>query len=126
MEARWVVGLSLGLRQGEVLGLWWEDIDLHAGMLRVRRQLARSRIAGEVVAFGPLKSARSMRILALPAPLIACLERHQTQQGLEREAVGVGWVDPRLVFASTIGAPIDHRNDTRAFKALLIAADSLP
>jgi len=23
MEARWLVGLALGLRQGEALGLWW-------------------------------------------------------------------------------------------------------
>ena len=28
MAARWLVGLALGLRQGEALGLWWEDIDL--------------------------------------------------------------------------------------------------
>src|SRR3954451_11176982 len=28
LAARWVLGLSLGLRQGEVLGLHWEDIDL--------------------------------------------------------------------------------------------------
>jgi len=36
-------GVSLGLRQGEALGLWWEDVDLDAGTLRVRRQQARTR-----------------------------------------------------------------------------------
>jgi integrase len=36
MAARWLVGLALGLRQGEALGLWWDDIDLAAGVLRVR------------------------------------------------------------------------------------------
>jgi integrase len=39
MEARWLVGLALGLRQGEALGLRWEDVDLDAGLLRVRRAL---------------------------------------------------------------------------------------
>jgi integrase len=71
--------------------------------------------------FGPPKSARSMRVVALPTPLIACLKRHQERQRIEREAAGPDWADTRLVFASTVGGPIDHRNDTRAFKALLIA-----
>lgn len=46
MQARWLVGLALGLRQGEALGLWWEDIDLNAGLLRVRRALQRQRGGG--------------------------------------------------------------------------------
>ncbi|PYC65768.1 hypothetical protein C7C45_27310 [Micromonospora arborensis] len=28
LEARWLIGIALGLRQGEVLGLRWDDIDL--------------------------------------------------------------------------------------------------
>jgi len=37
--ARWSVALALGLRQGETLGLRWEDVDLDTGTLTVRRQL---------------------------------------------------------------------------------------
>lgn len=40
--ARWSVALSLGLRQGEALGLRWSDLDLDAGTLTVRRALQRS------------------------------------------------------------------------------------
>ncbi len=40
--ARWAVALSLGLRQGEALGLRWRDVDLELGMLRcVRRCCGR-------------------------------------------------------------------------------------
>jgi integrase len=39
MQARWLVGLALGLRQGEALGLWWDDVDLDTRLLRVRRAL---------------------------------------------------------------------------------------
>ena len=39
--ARWSVALSLGLRQGEALGLTWRDIDLDDGILRVHRALQR-------------------------------------------------------------------------------------
>jgi integrase len=121
MEARWLVGLSLGLRQSEVLGLWWDDVDLAAGVLRVRRQLTRARQAGESLGFGPLKSARSSRTLALPRQLVDQLRQHRERQEAER-ASAANWQDPRLVFASTVGGPIDHRNDTRAFKALLVLA----
>lgn len=54
LAARWVVGLSLGLRQGETLGLWWEDIDLVQGVVRVRRQLQRDRHSDGTLTFGAL------------------------------------------------------------------------
>lgn len=39
--ARWSVGLALGLRQGEALGLRWPYVDLDAGEMRVWWQLHR-------------------------------------------------------------------------------------
>ena len=41
--ARWAVALALGLRQGEALGLRWDDVDLDAGTLLVRRGRLRPR-----------------------------------------------------------------------------------
>jgi hypothetical protein len=39
--ARWSVALSLGLRQGEALGIAWDAVDLDAGTLTVRQALQR-------------------------------------------------------------------------------------
>lgn len=117
-EARWVVGLSLGLRQGEALGLWWEDVDFGDGVLRVRRQLLRPAAKGAALTVGPVKSARSKRTLALPAPLAKLLREHRVRQAAERLAAGGEWADERLVFATSAGTPVDHRNDAREFKAL--------
>ena len=41
LEALYAVAVALGLRQGEILGLRWADIDLEVGTLRVRKQLQR-------------------------------------------------------------------------------------
>ncbi|MEU9653373.1 tyrosine-type recombinase/integrase [Streptomyces sp. NPDC048110] len=41
--ARWVIALALGLRQGEVLGMQWDDIDFELGVIRVRRGRLRPR-----------------------------------------------------------------------------------
>jgi integrase len=40
-SARWSIGLALGLRQGEMLGLRWEYIDLEKAEMRVWWQLTR-------------------------------------------------------------------------------------
>ena len=117
LGARWVVGLSLGLRQGEALGLRWEDVDLTAGVICVRRQLLRPDKKGAPLTFGPVKSARSRRTLALPGRLAELLAEHRDKQAVEREAA-MTWADDRLVFATAKGTPIDHRNDAREFKAL--------
>jgi integrase len=97
------------LRQGELLGLRWGDLDLAAGTLRVERQLQRLDGAFRLVA---LKTPRSRRTIAIPAILVAQLREHRARQEAERE----------LVFPSTVGTPLDPRNLTRRDKALLARA----
>jgi integrase len=123
MQARWLVGLALGLRQGEALGLWWDDIDLEVGLLRVRRALQRQRGGGLV--FTDPKTQRSRRTLPLPAPLLAALREHQLRQVQEQIAAGSLWRGSPCVFTTPVGTPIDPRNDYREFKKLLTRA-SLP
>jgi integrase len=117
LEARWIVGLALGLRQGEVLGLWWDDVDLEAGTLRVRRALQRQRVNGLV--FIEPKTSRSRRTVSLPEPLVDALRAHRSRQLQERLAAGSMWKGSECVFTTECGAPIDPRNDYRAFKMLL-------
>lgn len=121
MQARWLVGLALGLRQGEALGLWWEDIDLNAGLLRVRRALQRQRGGGLV--FTDPKTQRSKRTLPLPAPLLTALRDHQQQQAKEQITAGSLWRGSPCVFTTPVGTPIDPRNDYREFKKLLAHAE---
>jgi integrase len=117
MAARWLVGLALGLRQGEALGLWWDDIDPAAQVLRVRRALQRQRGAGLV--FTAPKTARSKRTIPLPDQLVRALEKHKGQQEKERIAAGPLWQGSPCVFTTPIGTPVDPRGDYREFRKLL-------
>ena len=63
-RALWVTALGTGLRQGELLGLRWADVDLDARRLTVRHTLAR--VDGRLALLEP-KTARSRRTLVLPA-----------------------------------------------------------
>ena len=86
MHARWLVGLALGLRQGEALGLWWDDIDLDTGLLQIRRAWQRQR--GRGLVFTEPKTARGKRTIPLPVPLADALRQHRDRQAKERITAG--------------------------------------
>ncbi|HET7489181.1 MAG TPA: tyrosine-type recombinase/integrase [Acidimicrobiales bacterium] len=88
-----------GLRQGELFALRWADIDLPGAAITVRRK--RLRLAsGEVIEDDP-KSRAGRRTVALPAVLVAELERH-------RDRYGAGADD--YVFTSEEGLPLERSN----------------
>src|SRR5690242_16116023 len=43
--ARWPLALALGLRQGEALGLTWDDVDLGKGTIRIHQSRLRPKYA---------------------------------------------------------------------------------
>jgi integrase len=118
--ARWSVALALGLRQGEALGLAWDDIDLDTGALTVRRALQRQKGRGLVMV--EPKSRAGRRSIVLPVELHEALRVHRTAQTEERLAAGPLWEDHGLVFAQRNGRPIDPRRDWGQWKELLHAA----
>ena len=125
LAALWLILLTTGLRRGEVLGLTWSDVDLDADTLRVRRTV--QKLDGAFV-FGEPKSARSRRVLTLPA---VCIEALRRQPEINRgRATGeqrrVAGQPADLVFVSTSGQPVDPRSVNRAFDRLLVRADVPP
>ncbi len=119
LRALFTVGVALGLRQGELLGLRWEDVDFATGTLTVRKQLQRIDGKPQLV---DLKTERSRRTLPLPAVTASALRAHRARQVQDRLLAGSRWQDWGLVFASTIGTPLDPRNLTDRYKALLAQA----
>ncbi len=76
LEALYSVALTMGLRQGEALGLRWQDIDLEMGYLRVTKQL--QRIDGQFVLVEP-KTSRSRRSLVMPPKIVEANTRSSEQ-----------------------------------------------
>jgi integrase len=68
------------------------------------------------------KSTRSRRTIRMPGMVVRALKSHRTRQLEERLAAGGAWEDSGLVFTSPFGTPLDPRNITREFHAMLIAA----
>ncbi|MFF9848215.1 tyrosine-type recombinase/integrase [Streptomyces litmocidini] len=140
-SARWAVALALGLRQGEVLGLRWEDVDLDGGFLVVRRSRHRPQYAHGCVEpcgrkaagycpqrvrtnpeLAPTKSRAGRRAVGLPEQLVDLLKAHLKAQEGEREAAGERWEENGLVFPDEHGRSPSHRRDWAEWKALLVEA----
>jgi integrase len=121
LEALYVLAITAGLRQGELLGLRWDDLDLEAGKLSVRRTLTAGSVGspGGPVFDNP-KRDKSRRSVRLTDSAMEILRRHKVTQNEERLKLGTLWKDHALVFPNRVGKPMDHNNlYQRDFKALL-------
>lgn len=113
--------LATGLRRSEVCGLRWEDVDLDAGRLSVRR----GRVAVDYeVAEGEPKSNRA-RTIGLGPDTVAALRAHAGRQGDECKEWGEAWTDSGLVFTVEDGAGL-HPQSLRAVLRRLATAAGVP
>lgn len=136
--ARWAIALALGLRQGEVLGLKWSDVDLDAGTLVVGRSRMRPKWnhgCGDTcgrkhpgycpnrVSRRPetskTKSRAGRRGIGLPDALVELLKRHREAQARERAAACEMWDEGDYVFTSPTGRPLNPSTDYHHWKKLL-------
>jgi integrase len=76
----------------------------------------------EEVGFGPPKSARSRRTIALDSGTVDALRRHRETQQLERDFALDAYQDRDLVFCDELGSPIHPQRLTEWFSKLRKAA----
>lgn len=129
LRTLWFTLLSFGPRRGEALAMRWSLLDLDAGTVKLRAQLRRVR--GEVdpatgkrkttLVEKDLKTEASRATLVLPDALVEMLREHRRVQIIARMAAKA-WVDPDLVFATSVGTPLEPRNVSRAWEALRVRA----
>jgi integrase len=114
MEALYVLAITAGLRQGELLALRWADVDLEGDhpTLQVRRSLSETRGRRS---FESPKSGRG-RHLRLSRRAVSALRVHRRRQLEERMRKAGLWEEHGLIFPSEVGTPMSGRNLYRAFK----------
>ena len=120
LEALYVLALMTGMRQGELLGLRWRDVDLLQNTLQIRSQLQRGGVLGET------KTAKSRRQIELPVLVVDALRRHRLRQLKEQIEVGPAWAGLDLVFTNSVGNPINPSNLRQRFFLPLLKEAGLP
>jgi integrase len=100
-HALFALALSTGMRQGELFGLSWDDVDLVVGSLRVTRQLIE--VSGNLK-LTPPKTKRSRRTLELTDATVDALVDHRAQMLRE------GHVAADTVFCDSRGGLLRKSN----------------
>jgi integrase len=111
-----VLALATGCRQGELLALTWDDVDLSKGILTVRRSLAQ---ADEGFLVKEPKTAASRRTITLPSLAVSVLTEHKAT------ALKAGLLDAP-VFCTRDGNWLLKRNVLRALRAVIRRANTPP
>lgn len=120
LHALFELALHTGLRKGELLGLFWEDLDLDRSTAAIRRTLQRTSTGGLTTL--PTKTRASERRIALPAGCLQSLKHHHEEQQRDRHMAGAEWQHSGYVFTTPQGRPIDPTNLTRTFTTLFCKA----
>lgn len=120
LAALWRLAVATGMRKGELIGVKWEDVDLDAGKLHIRRSVARLTGQG-LVEKGP-KNQGSERVIDLGDGTVTALRTHRAKQAQEKLAAGQAWAASGRVFTTSKGTTLDPRAVNRLLDELYEAA----
>jgi integrase len=120
LEVLYVLAIHCGLREGELLALRWEDVDLEAAKpaLLVRRTFTRGENGRGWIMGASTKSGRGRRVRLTPRAA-AALKDHRKRQLEERMRLAGLFSDQGLVFPSETGSLLNPSNlRNRSFKRI--------
>ncbi len=121
-EALFTLALATGMRQGELLGLKWQDINFSTGTLQVRRVLTRIPREGTGVRMfreEEPKTEKSRRSITIASMALEALKQHRVRQLETKLRVGPLWEDHDYVFCTLSGTYLRPNHVVDEFKKLL-------
>ena len=118
------LAIHTGMRQAELLGLQWSDIDWKNETLSVRRQV-NHRLGTSGPTFSPPKSKSGYRTIKLSAMAIERLRNQQERVEKYQENAGEDWQIYDMVFPTYTGTPTSASNLRTAYRKIQ-AASGLP
>ena len=114
-----VVSLLSGIRTEETRALRWEHVHLDSGP----GDVPHLDVWRSVRSSGDTKTPKSRRSLQLPHVAVEALRNQEQQQHKDRLIAGAAWQENGLVFASSVGTPMDAHNVRRAFRSVCARAE---
>jgi integrase len=116
LGARLHIALICGLRQGEALGLTWNEVDLELKTIKVSRQV---QIVNGMQVFTDLKTEKSSRIIALTEETTAALRSHLSLIEHLKRCTELNWIENNLVFPDAYGNFRSPKTDYAEWKKAL-------
>ncbi len=116
-EVLYHLAIQTGMRQGELLGLQWRDVDWVQHTIRVQRQV--KWVPGESWRFVDPKTRAGFRTILLSLGLLDTLKRHKQSQAHETSCAGKRWQDHDLICPTSVGTPPTPSNLRKDFNRVL-------
>ena len=110
----YLLAITTGMRQGELLGLRWRDVDLDGSTITIQHTLVRG-----VRDLAEPKTAGAKRTFRIGQEMVGSLRQHRRAQLQDRLAAGARWHEQDFVFAGPHGDPWHGRNILAAFHVAL-------
>jgi len=102
------LAVTTGMRQGELFGLKWSDLQWGRGILHIQRQV--QKVDGQGWSFVEPKTQAGRRSVKLGEGALQVLREHKERQAALREKVGDHWQEHDLIFPNSVGNPGDPSN----------------
>ena len=122
----YTVALTTGMREGELLGLTWDNINWDAGSISVVKQMKWSKkkqANGDRFYFKKPKTLNGIRHIKVEVETLDALKGQREHVKQLQDIQKKRWREFSLVFPSIIGTPIEPTNLIRRFKKVLAKAD---
>jgi integrase len=111
------LALITGMREGELLGLKWSDLDWDKGILFIQRQSQRA--PGQGLVLVPPKTRSGRRQIKLAQATQDRLTAHRDQLSKIKDAAGDRWQENDLIFPNSLGKLKSCENLHREYKRFL-------
>ena len=107
-----IVAMFTGMRQGELLGLSWDNVNFKTGQITIKQQLQ----CKDGVYFLETPKSGKCRVLS-PAPVVMeALKDEQQQQNANKQIVGAAWENKwNLAFTDALGKNLVRRTVVKTF-----------
>ena len=116
-HALYHIALVTGMRQGEIFGLKWSDLDWNTGKLSIKRQV--QHVPGKSWDFSEPKTRAGKRIINLGNNSLALLHTQYKRVIFLKQIAGKYWKENDLVFPSSVGSPLNPSNLRKDFLKVL-------
>lgn len=116
-ETLFILTLFTGMREGEVLGLTWDCVDLERGVIVVNKQLQKERRGKGEYHLVTTKNGKSRQITAAPF-VVDLLKKQRRLQESQKRLAGEAWENSGLVFTNEMGHHLSAQTVYLHFKKL--------